>query len=193
MPSPCIGCDFEHKDKNTDRCANCEKRIRYAEDQLMIPNEALEADRAAREETKKITELRTGRPAKKRGPKPKPPKTPNEAVSIDEVEDEHRVKLEEINETQMAIDAADLKAGESSEKKRGRPAKPGVNEAKKAKDEMLRKGIYIRPTEFCPGIQIQEILEGVKEIANTELRSLPQQVLWILKQRVEDWKKEHDS
>ena len=54
MRSPCIGCDFEHEDKNADRCVNCEKRIKYAEDQLMIPNAALEADRAAREETNKI-------------------------------------------------------------------------------------------------------------------------------------------
>ena len=146
MKSPCIGCEFEHKDKNNDLCANCEKRIEYAREHGMISIEAVEGDRAAREETRKIREIK----------KPK----------------------------------SDLKAGETSEKKRGRPPKEGVNEAKKAKDKMLIKGIYIRPTEFCAEIQINEILEGVKEIANSELRSLPQQVLWILKERVEEWKKE---
>jgi len=152
MRSPCIGCDFEHEDKNEERCTNCQKRIEYAEKQLMIPIEALEADRWAREETSKIKEMAP--PGQKRGPKPKPPQ--EKAVL-------------------------------------GRPPKAGVNEAKKTKDEMLRKGIYIRPTEFCPSIQIQEILEGVKEIANSELRSLPQQVLWILKQKVDEWKEEHNG
>ena len=155
MPSPCLTCDFKDEDKNAEQCVNCEKRIEYAAKHGMIPTEGLEADRAVRDEIKKIREMKLGK--KKIGPKPKapkPPKAPKEKAVL------------------------------------GRPPKVGVNETKKAKDEMLRKGIYIRPTEFCPGIQIQEILEGVKEIANSELRSLPQQVLWILKEKVEEWKRE---
>ena len=69
MKSPCIGCDFEHEDKNNDRCVNCEQRIKYAEDEFMIPTEALEADRAVREETQKIREMKP--PGKKKGPKAK--------------------------------------------------------------------------------------------------------------------------
>ena len=188
MPkSPCIGCDYEKEDKNGERCTNCERRIKYAEDQLMIPTEALEAGRAARQETEKIREVKPR--GAKRGPKPK---TPTGTITMEEVEDAHREQLTDIAETEMAVDMADLKADESSKKKRGRPPIPGVNESKKAKEKMVIKGIYIRPTEFCPPIQIQEILDGVKEIANSELRSLPQQVLWILKERVEDWKKEHE-
>ena len=152
MKSPCIGCDHEHEDKNTERCANCEKRIKYAQEELMIPNEALEADRAAREETSKIKEIvEPAKPVKKKtGPKPKPPK-------------------------------------EIVEKKRVRPQKTIV------KAETNRKGIYIRPTEFCSEIMIEEIIQGIQEIANSQLRSLPQQVLWILKERVEEWKKEHGT
>ena len=44
MKSPCIGCDFEHEDKNTERCTNCEKRIKYAEDELMIPQQVLKEE-----------------------------------------------------------------------------------------------------------------------------------------------------
>ena len=154
MKSPCIGCEFEHKDKNNDLCANCEKRIKYAEEQLMIPNEAAEADRAAREEMRKIKELKA--PGKKRGPKPK----------------------------------SDLKGGFElfePNKKKGRAQKTIL------KAESSRKGIYIRPTEFCSEIMIEEIIQGIQEIANSQLRSLPQQVLWILKEKVEEWKKEHGT
>lgn len=153
MKSPCIGCDFEHEDHNADRCVNCEKRIKYAEDQLMIPNAALEADRAAREETRKIREIS---PGKKRGPKPKHER--------DNLAQEKPSQIKEV--------------------------KP---KEKKAKRLIPKKGIYIRPTELCSDIQIQEIMQGVKEIANAELRSLPQQVLWILKERVEEWKEEHGA
>ena len=70
MRNPCLQCEFGDQDKNNERCANCEKRIEYAQKQGMIPTEALEADRFAREETVKIRELKpteprhTGRPKK---------------------------------------------------------------------------------------------------------------------------------
>ena len=54
MDSPCYTCEYKDEDKNSDRCVNCEKRIEYAEVNLMIPNEAVEAKRFAREETDKI-------------------------------------------------------------------------------------------------------------------------------------------
>jgi len=115
MPkSPCIGCDYEKEDKNGERCVDCDKRIKYAEDQLMIPSEALEADRAARQQTEKIREMKPR--GAKRGPKPKVAK---EAVTMEEVEDAHGEQIADINETRIAMDMADLKAGESSEKKRG--------------------------------------------------------------------------
>ena len=95
-------------------------------------------------------------------------------------ERDYEERLATVAETQMAVDMLDLKAGESSKKRRGRPRS-------KKKGEDPRIGIYIRPTEFCSSIQVNEIMEGVKEIANSELRSLPQQVLWILKEKVKEW------
>lgn len=146
MRSPCIGCEFEHEDKNGDRCANCEKRINYAEDEFMIPTEALEADRAARQETRKIKEIKKPKLVEKPAiqDKPKPGPKPKNLKS-----------------------------------RKGIP-RP-------------RRGIYIRPTELCSPGEIEKIMEGVKEIANSQLRSVPQQVLWILKEKVEEWKKEHGA
>lgn len=123
--SPCIGCDFEHEDKNGEQCTNCERRIKYAEDEFMIPNEALEADLAAQEETRKIREMKPR--GAKRGPKPK---APTGTVTMEEVEEAHREQLTDITETRMAIDVADLKAGDSSEKKRGPKPKKLLDETK---------------------------------------------------------------
>lgn len=33
MISPCVGCDFEHKDKNRDECGHCDARYKYASGQ----------------------------------------------------------------------------------------------------------------------------------------------------------------
>ena len=145
MKSPCIGCEHELEDKNTDRCANCRDRLEY---NVAVGN------------------------------------LPKEVLSQEEHEDQHQEQLAEIAETQMAVDMADLKAGEPSKKKRGRAQKTIV------KAETSRKGIYIRPTEFCSEIMIEEIMQGIQEIANSQLRSLPQQVLWILKEKVEEWNRE---
>ena len=225
--SPCIGCDYEHEDKNNDRCNNCRPKIEYAVNEGMLPKEALKRFDMERQEKEPQPQRKQGKPSlvdldvlrsmmdagkpikdiaehfgvngpsiryhtKKLGYAARCSRIPKGTLSKSEMEEKERESEAEIAETQMAIDMADLKAEEPSEKQRGRPPKTGVNEGKKAKNKMLIKGIYIRPTEFCSDIQINEVLEGVKEIANSELRSLPQQVLWILKEKVEEWKKEHE-
>jgi len=223
--SPCIGCDYEHEDKNNDRCNNCRPKIEYAVNEGMLPKEALKRFDMERQEKEPQPQRKQGKPSlvdldvlrsmmdagkpikdiaehfgvngpsiryhtKKLGYAARCSRIPKGTLSKSEMEEKERESEAEIAETQMAIDMADLKAGESSQKKRG-PKK-----GSKRKTEELRKWVEIRidirPTEYCSAIQIQEIKEALQEIANSELRSLPQQVLWILKEKVEEWKKEHE-
>lgn len=41
MDSPCNKCTDKDKDKNSDKCANCEKRIKYAVEEGMLPKTVL--------------------------------------------------------------------------------------------------------------------------------------------------------
>ena len=57
MKSPCIGCEFEHEDKNADRCQDCQKRLEYARSQGMISPEPNSRE-------SQIQKPKTGRPFK---------------------------------------------------------------------------------------------------------------------------------
>lgn len=198
MPSPCLTCDFKDDDKNNERCANCEKRIEYARKELLIPTEALEADLAAREQTKKIQGMAP--PGKKRGPKSK---APAGTVTMEEIEDAHGEQIMDINETQMAIDAADLKAGESSKKKRGWPKGKKRGPRPKPVEEKVVLGRPRQPTgryydRFRLSIapkksdeRVMEILETLRQIAKLEYRKPNEQALCFIKQGIDKWKKEH--
>lgn len=107
-----------------------------------------------------------------------------EVLQRENGEEFQKEQISDIAETEMAIDILDLETGDSTKRYKGR------KKGSKNKSEVLRKGIYIRPTEFCSTEQIQIIMEGIKEIANQEFRSMPQQVLWILKETVEKWNRE---
>lgn len=176
MPSPCLSCDFKDEDKNLPRCANCEKRIEYARKEFMIPPEALEADAAAREETSKITELRTGKPAKKRGPKPKLPK---EVVIVDEKEGT-RVK----------------KRGWPKGRKRGSRPKPGEEKVvfgrptTKKPHRCNTLTVQLRPLDRDPSVG--ELLTVLRDIAEREFRTVNQQALYFINYAIQKWKQDHD-
>jgi hypothetical protein len=84
--SPCHTCKFKNEDKNSDRCINCEKRIKFAVDEGMLSKEVFEQGITIQElgmqEKKVIQEIKEVRqgiqPGRKRGPGRKHGRKPKE-------------------------------------------------------------------------------------------------------------------
>ena len=77
--SPCIGCDHEHKDKNTERCENCHRRLEYNVEAGHLPLGVLTVERAEggrKEREADAVKVQRAKPAKLKAERKKPPPPP---------------------------------------------------------------------------------------------------------------------
>jgi len=122
---------------------------------------------------------------KRLGYAPRSSRIPKGAIAKSEMEEKERESEAEIAETILALDMADLKAEESSEKKRGRPKQ--VEKAVRAPRIQVN---FHFPHDMST--EAKELMDEVKVIAKQEFRYTNQQILLFIKQGIDKWKNEHE-